>query len=199
MGTTSGGVRITLTAVTDAENEGDDGLGEQPEPTPAVQETQHDPDEFTFQIGRTDLPQPVTVFEAELIRRKPLIDQLAAVLWSTNKSWHELAIAVRIFAQGVDGTTAEDAFLKYVSALDVLLGREEKGYTESQSNRIAERLAFLLGEDDPDRRWRLFSAFKTLYGRRSGIVHGGATTEEVELYRVESLARLAILRMAWDI
>lgn len=110
-----------------------------------------------------------------------------------------MATAARGFAEGTEAATIEDAFVKYVVALDVLLGRDEQGYAESQVTRISERLAFLLGEADPDRRWRLFNATKRLYRKPSGIVHGGATTDEAELHRMESIARLAILRMAWEI
>ena len=200
MGTTGGGLRITLTApaVGDAGGAARDQQGAEG-PVLAKQPARRDPGEFAFSMDRTDLLHPVEVTEAELRRRWPIIEQLAAVLWPRGGGWGELATAARLFAEGVGAATAEDAFLKYAVALDVLLGREERGYAESQVTRIAERLAFLLGEADPALRWRLFNAFKALYQKRSGIVHGGASTDEGELLRMESIAQLAILRMAWEI
>ncbi len=187
MGTTGGGLRITLTAKATSEADG------------TAQSAPREPGEFEFSMARTDLLHPVEVTEAELHRRWSIIEQLAEICWSEDGRWRELATAARWFAEGTEAATAEDAFVKYVVALDMLLGREERGYAESQVTRISERLAFLLGEADPDRRWRLFNVFKTFYSKRSGIVHGGASTDEVELYRMESIARLAILRMAWEI
>jgi len=201
MGSTSGGLRITLTAKSDSGTSDLSGGQEEPEgpPPKTNQASQRQPGVFTFQMNRTDLMHPVEISNIELSRRWPIIEQLAAVLWAEDKRWRELGVAARSFAEGIEAATAEDAFVKYAIALDVLLGREESGYAESQVTRISERLAFLLGEDDPDRRWRLFNAFKTLYAKRSGIVHGGATTNESELHRMEYIARLAILRTAWEI
>lgn len=201
MGTSSGGFRITLAARSpDRDSEAKDNDQEKiMGPVLATQVARREPGDFGFQMGRTDLPQPVIVAEAELHRRWLIIEQLSSVLWSEGGAWRELAAAARTFAEGIEAASPEDAFVKYVVALDVLLGREERGYAESQVTRISERLAFLLGEDDPNLRWRLFKSFKDLYGKRSGIVHGGATTDEAELYRLESMARLAILRLAWEI
>jgi hypothetical protein len=199
MGTKEGGLRIILTgtAQTEMVHESDE-LDEHRillyrESVPAFSES------IMYSTERTDLRHPVIVSEYELARRQDIIQTLAEAFWSGNARWSELAIATRLFDEGLEARTIEDAFLKYVIALDVLFGREEKGYAESQITRVSERIAFLLGENDPDLRWKLFRASKQLYEVRSGIVHGGAKTDEPALARMEAFARLAILRMAWEI
>jgi hypothetical protein len=160
MGSAGDGLRIALTARVVSGAEEPPGQEGAKGPVLKAQKERRDPDEFLFSMERTDLLHPVEVTEVELRRRWPIIEQLAAVLWSKGGGWTELATAARGFSEGTQAATAEDAFVKYVVALDVLLGREETGYAESQITRISERLAFLLGEADSHRRWPLFKAFK---------------------------------------
>ncbi|MDQ3780465.1 MAG: HEPN domain-containing protein [Chloroflexota bacterium] len=150
-------------------------------------------------MERTDIRLPVDISDHELNRRWPIIEQLAELSWARDGRWTELVTAVRWFAEATNAASREDAFLKFAIALDLLLGREEVGYSETQTTRIGERLGFLLGENDPTRRWRIFQALKPLYNTRGGIVHGTTRAAESELFRMESIARLAILRMGWEI
>jgi hypothetical protein len=166
-------------------------LGSLDRPLPAV--------DYVDRLDRIGIATPVRVAEQTLSERWPIIEELAAAFWPVASNWSRLATAVRWFVDGTDASTQEDAFVKYATAIDVLMGGEERGYVESMTTRISERLAFLIGSDDPLQRDRIFKACQEFFHKRGRIVHGGATTTEQELWRFEGLARLAILRMAWEI
>jgi hypothetical protein len=197
-------VRITLSATAIALPSGDP---ESPLPRPAIATgpifpavpQERPAGEYVDRIDKIGIALPVRLGQHVLVERWPVIEELARVFWPTDAGWATLATAVRWFVDGTEASTPEDAFVKYATAIDVLLGREERGYVDSLTTRISERLAFLLGENDPDRRDRVFKACQGFFATRGSIVHGEGTTSEHELNRFEYLARLAILRMAWEI
>lgn len=157
------------------------------------------PDEFSFRIDRIGMSTPVDVIEETLLKRWPLIETLADIVWTKEAGWSVAATAMRWFAEGIEAGAREDAFIKFATAIDVLLGREERGYSDSLTNRIAERTGFLLGENDPDRRRAIAKLMKDIFDARGRIIHGERTTTDEELWRMESIARLIILRMVWEI
>jgi len=154
---------------------------------------------YFFQMDQDSVPFPVVIEGKILGKMKNLIELLARNMWAGHANWKELRLAVKSFNEGLDAQTAEDAFLKYVIAMDVLLGKEEKGWAESQTTRLSERIAFLLGDNDPPKRWHVYTAFQKLYSIRSGIVHSGKTITDHDVQRMEAIARLAILRLHWEV
>jgi hypothetical protein len=202
MGSVTDDIRITLTAP--RRDEGIAGgnassTDESASPVLLALGHQRPVTDFSFRSDRIGISLPVDVSEAVLVKKWPIIERIATAFWSPELGWENLATASRWFADGLEASTHEDAFVKYAIALEVLLGREERGHVDSLTNRVSERLAFLLGENNPDFRRSVFQASQKLLSTRGKIVHAGATTDWFELYRFEALVRLSILRMAWEI
>lgn len=148
---------------------------------------------------QSDVRFPVKLTGGELMDRWQVIDQLENAAWPGDGPWKSLATATRWFSDATQAATPEDAFVKYAIALDVVLGKEESGYSESLTTRAAERLAFLLGDGDNEKRLQIFALSKDLFKIRGGVVHGGEYVDISDLTKMESVTRLAIMRLAWEV
>ena len=88
------------------------------------------------------------------------------------------------------------AFTEYTFALECLLGNFTQSdiITPSISYQISNNAAFLLidtgKENYIENRKQIMRKIKTLYGLRSGIVHGGKTS--IELQEVNSIKEILI-------
>jgi hypothetical protein len=97
--------------------------------------------------------------------------------------------------QAVDADSAEEKFVNLAIALECLLigdeGKERYASTASITQKIGERVAFLLG-DDLDSRVSFEDKAKKLYGLRSAIVHTGASITHYELAQMDELVHHVI-------
>jgi len=109
--------------------------------------------------------------------------------------------AIRWFAQGTNLDNKVDAFIKYVVALEILLGKEAEDPhipTAGITARLAERAAFLLGVSlDRDQRKQIAKDITKLYRKRSKLVHGSISDVSMkELSLLETYVRHIIFALA---
>ena len=99
--------------------------------------------------------------------------------------------AISWFAEGTNLDNRVDSFIKYVIALEILLGKEAEDPhipTAGITARLAERIAFLLGVSlDRDQRKQIAKDVTKLHRKRSKLVHGSSSD-----VRIEELSSLAI-------
>jgi len=97
------------------------------------------------------------------------------------------------FSQGVSSRDRIDRFLKFVFALDALLGGRSG---ENGGTQIAERLAFLLGSDTEHRR-TLKKRAKEYFKKRGPLAHGKrAELDFSTLFSLELDCKMAIQQLA---
>ena len=115
-----------------------------------------------------------------------------------NSLQQQIVRAISWFAEGTNSDNRVDGFIKYVIALEVLLGREGKKDDEGKRSRIAERAAFLLQAVFKwDRRQQIVKNLKRLYDKRSALVHGSSFQVGMEeLSQLELYARHIIFAFA---
>jgi hypothetical protein len=83
-----------------------------------------------------------------------------------------------------------DAFVAYSTALEVVLGNNDRGSTV---NALSGRAAALLS-DDPEERLGHSKQVKELYGLRSGYVHAGeASMRRGELMQIRAVVQTCLL------
>lgn len=115
--------------------------------------------------------------------------------------------SVRWHSKGITADGTEEQFVALATSLESLLvgseGTDPKVNWGSITQRLAERVAFLLGRTYEDRVAFERNA-KTLYGLRSKVVHEGKAVSRANLAAMDSLARSTILAFArkafgsWD-
>lgn len=204
MGSPTGGTRIALMAreACSTDPHTIEQAGSARADTPFILQTyeaQRSPEQFGYQWRRMDNQIAVQMRLDFFERVWPIVDQLVAIRSSGDGGWAPLVTAVRWFSDAVRSDAAEDAFIKFAIVVETILGKEEEQYKETTTTRLSERLGFLLGEEDPARRWSIYRAFKDLYGKRSGIVHAGRMVSNTDVERMEEISRLTVMRMVWEI
>ena len=104
--------------------------------------------------------------------------------------------AVNWYGNAVDADSPEEKYVNLAIALEsLLIGDEGKGpyaTTGSISQKLGERVAFLLG-DDFETRTEIQRTTKVLYGLRSAIVHHGKRVERSQLADMDNLVKQVIL------
>lgn len=105
--------------------------------------------------------------------------------------------AVTWYSKAVDASSLEERFVHLSIALESLLIGKEEGEspyatTGSITQKLGERVAFLLG-DDFENRQLIERDTKRLYGLRSGIVHRGETISRDALRNMDHLVKNVIL------
>jgi len=126
------------------------------------------------------------------------LENINACFQPTNKN--EIAKRIRRavvwYSKGVDAESAEESFVNLAIALETLLiGSEGSGpysTTGSITQRLRERVAFLLG-DDFDNRMEIGRITRDLYGLRSAIIHRGEKVELERLAQMDELVTQVIL------
>lgn len=146
---------------------------------------------------RTDLYTSVQLDNYLWVQRRDIVTKMAELVWSGNR-WPQIVAAIRVFDESIRIGFAGAAFLGLMNSIEVLIGGDFRDWNDSITNRIAERVGFLLGENDPTLRMEVAKSFKKLYSLRSALTHSSSSVELEELFRLESIARLLIMRMTWE-
>jgi hypothetical protein len=147
---------------------------------------------------RTDLFSNVSLDNYIWVERKELVRKMADLVWPGNK-WPEIVAAIRVFDESTRIGFAGAAFLGLMNSIEILIGGDQRDWADTVTTRIAERVGYLLGNEDPDFRMRLAKSFRKLYGKRSAITHKGGSVDLLDMGRMESIARILILRMVWEV
>lgn len=113
-----------------------------------------------------------------------------------------LVTAIRWLGQGVASSEQPEKVLCYAIALERMMTSDNEEHIDI-SDRLARRLAFLLG-DTYDRRYEIWILAKRLYGLRSKVAHAGRTdfaTNDIKLlerYALSALIKLGLHLSEWD-
>jgi hypothetical protein len=83
-----------------------------------------------------------------------------------------------------DSDSYEDILLHYVYTLESLLNFGKGGITE----KVASRAAWLGGVDDLERE-RIRSFVSDAYDERSGLAHGGSSSQEISILKLRDITR----------
>jgi hypothetical protein len=124
------------------------------------------------------------------------LNNLLACYGSPGEIGERIQRALTWYSNAVDADTIEERFVDLAIALECLLigdeGRGPHATSGSITQRLAERVAFLLGNDLQSRSEKARET-KAVYAKRSAIVHRGATASAEELHTIDQLVREAIL------
>lgn len=101
-----------------------------------------------------------------------------------------IILAIDWIGQAINERSNTDAFLKGAIALEILLTYNDKApITPSITHRLSESSALIIGKTKDD-RIKIEKSIKSLYGRRSAIVHSGKhAVEEKDIYQIIAYVR----------
>jgi hypothetical protein len=124
------------------------------------------------------------------------LQDLSACFQAKSQIARRIRRAVTWYSQAVDASTPEEQFVNLAIALEsLLIGDEGKGLyatTGSISQRLGERVAFLL-EDDFESRFERDRQTGKLYGIRSKIIHHGEKVSQANLIAMDALVKQVTL------
>jgi hypothetical protein len=107
----------------------------------------------------------------------------------------EILLAINWYGMAVDMTDPVLKFLSYAIVLEVLLSKQERDSDRTITDKLAEGVAFLLGEGYENRK-QIKQDVKKIYALRSAIIHGGRDfVEDKESRLVEYIALRSIWRL----
>lgn len=128
-------------------------------------------------------------------------DKIWSIISKNNLTEIESKIILSIdwIGQSTNERSSTDAFLKAAIALEVLLTYNDKSpITPSITYRLSENSALILGKKMSD-RIKIERKIKSLYSRRSSIVHAGKhSAEEKEIFQMLSYVRAIIMELLTD-
>jgi hypothetical protein len=123
------------------------------------------------------------------------LNKLSDISCKPNPSKLEQKILRGIELYGISNlTTNKDIrFIMLISALEtLLLSQDDKDYL---GLKLAEKTSYLL-ESDGEKQFELFRLVKSLYGKRSGLVHeGNRNIEERDVHLLEDIVHMIIFRL----
>lgn len=101
-----------------------------------------------------------------------------------------IILAIDWIGQAINERSNTDSFLKGAIALEILLTYNDKApITPSLTHRLSESSALIIGNTKED-RIAIAKTIKSLYGRRSAIVHSGKhVVEEKEIHQIIAYVR----------
>lgn len=111
----------------------------------------------------------------------------------------KIILSIDWIGQSTNERSSTDAFLKAAIALEVLLTYNDKvPITPSLTYRLSESSALILGKKMSD-RIKIERKIKSLYSRRSSIVHAGKhSVEKKEISHMQSYVRAIIMELLTD-